>query len=263
MNNALATEADRSVATRGIHNFRDFGRYAVAGGGHLVANRLFRSGEHKAATPADLDLMHDLGIRTFVDLRGLREREKAPCRRREPFDGRVIWGDGETAEMAPHAEAAQALDAVAARRTFQTRYRTIALRPVLVDVFRRYVQMLADSDDASVIYCSAGKDRTGVVVGLLQAWLGVHHDDVVADYLLTNESGDSAARVDALRQDLTKRFGPLSDEAIRVVTTVEPSFLEAAFDAVREQNGSIERYFDQVLQAGPELRERIASRLIG
>jgi len=51
--------------------------------------------------------------------------------------------------------------------------------------------------------------------------------------VLTNTAGDAQARVGALKADLQRRFGAqLSDEAVRVVTSVEPLFLEAAFEAI-------------------------------
>jgi protein tyrosine/serine phosphatase len=223
---------------------------------------LFRSGEHAQATPEDLQLMQDMGIRSFVDLRGSSERERAPCQRYQPFDGHVIVGDGETAEMAPHIEAAQALEAEAARRTLRNRYATLPFRPVLMRLYGQYMRMLAETDHPSVVYCSAGKDRTGLLVALLHTMLGVHPDDVMHDYLLTNAVSDNERRIEALRRELTKRFGSLSDEAIRVVLSVEPSYLTSAFDAIRERSNSFENYLEYGLGVTSELRKAISAKLI-
>ena len=40
----------------------------------------------------------------------------------------------------------------------------------------------------AVFHCAAGKDRTGILAGLLLSSLGVSDDDVVADYALTAEA---------------------------------------------------------------------------
>src|SRR5438132_1162400 len=55
----------------------------------------------------------------------------------------------------------------------------------------------ADSRAATAIllHCAAGRDRTGVVVALLLASLGVHDEDIVADYVLSDDAlADEYAR---------------------------------------------------------------------
>ncbi len=256
-------DSPRIVPTTGIHNFRDFGGYAAAGG-HLVRGQLYRSGEHAHATEADLELVSALGLAAVIDLRGTGERAHAPCRRPPGFNAKVIFADGETAANAPHNDvASQALDGADARRLFQERYATLPFRPLLVSVFRQYFLELANGAGPTVAYCSAGKDRTGVLSAVVHSSLGVHRDDIFEDYLLTNTAGDGTARVDALRKDLEKRFGRgLSDEAVQVVTSVEASFLDAAFRAITERCGSVDAYLADVLQVTPQLRESLSARFI-
>lgn len=260
----IAGAHNRIVPTTGIHNFRDYGGYPVAGGGQLVRGLLFRSGEHAGATDNDLDLVAGLGLTAVIDLRGSGERNHAPCRRPAHFNAPVIYADGETAASAPHTDAAsKALDGADARRTMQERYSGLPFRPLLVSVFSQYFRALAETAGASVVYCSAGKDRTGVLVALLHSLLGVHRDDILQDYLLTNTAGDHRARVAALRQDLEKRFGRgLSDEAVQVITSVEASFLDSALNAIEARHGSIGAYLTEVLQVTPQLREALVTRLI-
>lgn len=259
-----ASSSQHIVPTTGIHNFRDYGGYALPAGCRLVEGRLYRSGEHAKATDDDLRLISTLGLTAVIDLRGTGERTHAPCRRPAGFDATVIFADGETAVSAPHTDvASQAMDGAAARRLMQERYATIPFRPLLVTVFRAYFNTLATTAGASVVYCSAGKDRTGVLVALLHHLLGVHGDDIISDYLLTNTAGDHQARVAALRDDLEKRFGRrLSDDAVQVVTTVEASFLQSAFSAIVAQHGSVRSYMSEVLHVTPELRDALAARLI-
>ncbi len=51
---------DRVINFQGIHNFRDYGGYAVKGGGRLKRDKLWRSGQHIAAPP----LSHNCGPTT-------------------------------------------------------------------------------------------------------------------------------------------------------------------------------------------------------
>jgi protein tyrosine/serine phosphatase len=254
----------RVLPTTGIHNFRDYGGYPVAGGGRLVRGRLFRSGEHAQATEKDLDLVGTLGLKAVFDLRGAGERQRSPCRRPAGFEASVYAADGETAVAAPHLEAAaDAFDAATARRNMCERYATVPFRSRLLSVYRDYFRVLSALSMPTLVNCTAGKDRTGVLVALLQTALGMHRDDIIEDYLLTNSAGDNEARIGALKADLQRRFGaPLSDEAVRVVTSVEPIFLDSAFEAIQQRHGSTENYLVDALGITPEMREGLKARLI-
>jgi protein tyrosine/serine phosphatase len=258
-------DAPRVVPTTGIHNFRDYGGYPVMGGGRLARSTLYRSGEHAHATDRDLAVVDRLNLSAVFDLRGTAERQKAPCRRPLGFSASVYFAEGETTQAAaPHLDAAaNAFDADTARRNMCERYASVPFRPLLVDVYRQYFHFLAQSSGPTLIYCTAGKDRTGVLVALFHSALGVHRDDIFNDYLLTNSAGDAQARVAALKADLQRRFGaPMSDEAVRVVTSVEPLFLEAAFEAIIARHGSVESYMAEVLSVTPAVRHALAARFV-
>jgi hypothetical protein len=46
------------------------------------------------------------------------------------------------------------------------------------------------------------------------------------------------------------------------VTSVEPAFLESAFDAIRQRHGSTEAYLADVLDVTPEVREALSDLLV-
>jgi protein-tyrosine phosphatase len=259
----LMPDLDRIVATTSIHNFRDFGGYPVVGGGRLALRTLYRSAAHHNATEKDLDLVAQCGLTAIVDLRGKSEREKAPCRRPPGLPIAVYSAPGDTAG-APHDQAvSNALDATAARRNMCERYGEIPFRPMLVNVYRQFVKVVAEAAGPTLVYCAAGKDRTGVLVALLHTALGVHRDDIFEDYLLTNSAGDTEARVAALRAGLEGRLGAtLSEEAVRVITGVEPLFLETAFGAIAARYGNTSTYLKDVLGLTPAVREALAERLV-
>jgi protein tyrosine/serine phosphatase len=165
---------------------------------------------------------------------------------------------------APHLDAAvNAFDAATARQNMRDRYASVPFRPLLVDLYRDYFRALSELSASTLVNCSAGKGRTGILVALLHTALGVHPDDILEDYLLTNSAGDNETRVGALKADLQRRFGAaLSDEAVRIVTSVEPAVLESAFDAIRQPHGSTEAYLADVLDVTPAVREAPAERLV-
>lgn len=257
---------DRVVALTGIHNFRDFGGYA-ARGGSLRRGWLWRSGQHAGATADDLAAVHALGIGTVVDLRGDSERAAAPCLRHADFAGRVLYEPGETA--GDHGLGGFARDAGNVRSAGEARAlmvrlnRSLPFRPVLAATLRLMLQSLASHDAPHLLHCLAGKDRTGLAVALVHSLLGVHRDDIMADFLLTNTAGNAEARIAALVEGVRRDFGAEMDEgALRVLVTVSPEFLEAAFDAIAERHGSVEAYAADVLGAGPDTVVAMAERLV-
>jgi protein tyrosine/serine phosphatase len=258
-------QAERFVTTDHIRNLRDFGGYSVPGSGRVVKGKLFRSGDTSEASAADLVVIDRIAPTVLADLRGTSEREKAPCRWPDGLNARTIEPQGESARVAFHEEAAaQAKDAKTMREEFASRYEDLPFRPHLQQVYAEYLDAVSENDGASLVFCTAGKDRTGFIVAVLQTLLRVHPDDVLAEYLLTNAAPDSAAQVDRLRSQIEHRFGNgLTEEAIQVVTRVDPIFLQRALAAVTARCGSIESYADQALSFPAHKVESMRSRLIG
>lgn len=256
--------ANQFLTTDHIRNLRDFGGYAVTGGGRLATGKLFRSGDTSEASAHDLSVIAHIAPAVVADLRGTSERAKAPGRWPEGLNASILEPDGESAQMAFHEEvAAQPKDAAAMREEFASRYEDLPFRAHLRKVYASYLDALSASDGASLVFCTAGKDRTGVIVAILQTLLGVHPDDVMAEYLLTNSAPDSGAQVEKLRGQIEHRFGKgLSEDAIQVVTRVDPLFLTRASDAIRARHGSVEAYADSELNCPPQKVEALRMRLI-
>ena len=260
------TEQSRVRSFAGIFNFRDYGGYQAAGG-RMKRDLLFRSGQHGTATREDLDAIHALGIRTVIDLRGDTERREMPCVRHPDFAGEVLFAPGETVgqELAPHEEAARGITSSDDVRGAMTAlYANMPFRPVLIESLRLYFEALATRPGASLLHCAAGKDRTGLAAALLHTLLGVHHDDMVADYLLTNTAGDPQARIAAAAEGIRARYGPkMTDDAVIAIMSVDGRYLDTALDAARERFGSIEAYTRDVLDVTPERRAQLEQRLVG
>lgn len=253
---------DRVIACRRIHNFRDYGGYATPHG-RLRVGHLFRSAQHFDAEPGDLAQVGAIGFGAVIDLRGKSERLAAPCPRPAGFDAEVILIDDETVTQAPHVEAARAaMTADEARESMSNAYRTMPFRPILMQLYRRYFERLAELDRPSLIHCLAGKDRTGIAVALFHHLVGVHHDDMMADYLMTNVTGNIEARVAAGGLHVKAIFGDMNDDALRTLMSVEPRYLENGFAAMSERYGSVDGYLAEGLGVTPERREQIIARVI-
>ena len=99
----------------------------------------------------------------------------------------------------------------------------------------------------------AGKDRTGLAAWLTHHALGVHPDDAMADYLLTNVATDLAGRLALGAETVRAKYGPqMDDAAVLALMSVAPAYISAGLDAIRERHGSYDRYLVDVLCVGPE-----------
>jgi protein tyrosine/serine phosphatase len=140
-------------------------------------------------------------------------------------------------------------------------YRRAPFEPRHAELFRRYFHALAEGAGPVVVHCAAGKDRTGLICALTHHIAGVSREDMIADYLLTNDESRLARKIGFLGPWIEKQVGiTASPEALRVAVSVNTDYLETAFAAIEERHGSIDAYLD-VLGVDAPLRERLQARL--
>src|SRR5690554_6142052 len=167
-----------------------------------------------------------------------------PCARAKDFNAQILFAPGETADQntnAPHLEAAAAVTtAEEAREAMARLYKSMPFRPNLVAALRLYFDALATRAGASLIHCLAGKDRTGFAVSLLHKLLGMHDDDIRADYLLTNVAGNIDKRIAAGGNVIRGKYGEqIEHQAIRTPMPLDAEYIDSAFAAITEKHGSI------------------------
>lgn len=83
------------------------------------------------------------------------------------------------------------------------------------------------------MHCAVGRDRTGIAVALLLAFTGVPDEEIVADYLLSNEGLDLLD-------------GPVeyvdAHGVVRLSHPVEAVLITDTLARVRQRHGSVEGY---------------------
>ncbi len=255
----------QKIALEGVDNFRDFGGYPAASGRRLKQGRLYRSASHGRATDDDLAVIAGLNITTVVDLRRRGERLRDPSRRHAGFAATVIdndLGDDEEDEWLAHLRDSD-LTEQSFRGYLLGYYDKAAADPRHIDLFSRYFRAVAASEGAVLIHCAAGKDRTGVLTALTHHVAGVHRDDIIADYLLTNDEARLALRapqVVELIHGVSGRAPTIS--AVRVAMGVEAAFLERAFMAIERDFGGVDAYLESRLGVDRRTRLLIEARLL-
>lgn len=254
----------RHLDFEGIENFRDFGGYDTQHGRPMKRGVLYRSANHAYATEADLERMRQLGLAAIVDLRRPDERAREPSKRWPGFEAAVVEND----ILSDHADWLTAMgDIVPDARWFLEDglryYERAPFEPRHIDLYARYFRTLAELDGALVVHCAAGKDRTGLICALTHHVAGVHPDDVMADYLLTNDEDRIERKMTFLDNWLREVGGKtVSPEALRVAVSVHPDYLHTAFKVIEAECGSIERYVEEVLGVHTALREQLHQRIL-
>jgi protein-tyrosine phosphatase len=247
----------------GIHNFRDYGGYR-ADRGAVRRGLLYRSGQHVAATDADLAAFAALDIRTVIDLRGIAERELHPCRRHEGWVGEVIAHEGSTTSSPPHMDIdPDVTTADYARDRMLSVYTRMPDNPAMQTMFGRYLHALADREGASLVHCFAGKDRTGVAATLLLHILGVSTEDQLHEFLLTNESPTfhvlRAQSVPAMESRLGRK---MDEDSVRAMLHVHEDYFARFHEVASEMHGSLDGWLAKAVGVDDPLRERLRDKFV-
>ncbi|KAJ6440428.1 protein-tyrosine phosphatase, active site protein [Purpureocillium lavendulum] len=165
------------VRTRSLINLRDVG--AVPGSA-VPAGRFYRSGViDAAARDPEAAAWLAASVRRVFDMRLSKERERAP----DPVLPGVqnVWLDGQDGYPDP-VLADFAVDG--GRPAWRAQYLNVALnyRPVI----RAVLEHVRDRPEEPVLFhCTAGRDRTGVMAGLLHHLAGSAPDVAARDYMLS------------------------------------------------------------------------------
>jgi protein-tyrosine phosphatase len=256
----------RIVSLEGVDNFRDFGGYHAAGGRRIRPGRLYRSAHHGQATDADLAAIAALDIAVIVDLRRAEERQRFPSRRHDDFAAAVIDNDIDDVAADPWFDFIKGSDGSEAsfRGYLLDYYRDAPFVARHVDLFSRYFRALGETDGPVLIHCAAGKDRTGMLAALTHSLMGVHEDDIFADFLLTNTATPIDRRLPVAIETIAGLCGRTPTEAaVRTAMGVDTAYLERAFAAIEDRHGSVAAYLESALGVDAALRERIETRLVG
>jgi protein-tyrosine phosphatase len=163
----------------GTYNLRDTGGYATPGG-HTRWGKLFRSDALHALTDDSRFRLNELGIEHVVDLRDDSELLAAPSR---------LDGLGVTVVHSPIYPQSPSVSSIGlvGEVTLASLYRVMISE--YGDNLARAVGVIARSGaDPVLVHCTAGKDRTGLVVALALLAVGVDKGDVIADYAATEQN---------------------------------------------------------------------------
>lgn len=210
----------------------------------------------------DIEKIATLGISVVVDLRRANERRRHPT---GPWTNGCWMIRGDHAGDDPWGVFLRDSDlsATSIRDYLANFYSGLPFERSYIDLYSCFFEALATTTGALLVHCTGGKDRTGLIVALTHRILGVHRDDILADYLLTNEVWSFDVHGDSVACGISEAAGCAPGEAaVRAVMEVDARYLDTAFSAIEAGAGSSDAYFETVLGIEPSVRDAIMGRLL-
>ncbi|MEU1301652.1 tyrosine-protein phosphatase [Streptomyces shenzhenensis] len=242
----------------GTYNFRAVPAFRVPGGA-LRSARLYRSDALHELTRDGRQTLEGLGIALIVDLRDDEEAQNASGPN----------GERSVSVRVPVFRGADPAELIRGHGGFSlaAMYRSILRERG--DALATAVGRIADAKRGAVlVHCTAGKDRTGLVIALVLAALGVAEYDILRDYAesqprLEGEWAERMLQATPLTPDIT-----LSQARV-LISRSDPDDLRHALEFVRTAFGSASEYLhahglsaeqsdrlrDRLLAPSPGLRE--------
>lgn len=252
---------------QGAPNFRDFGGYRGSDGRLVRGGRLFRSEALARLTDADLQQVAGLDIRLLYDLRAADERAREPNRWPASLTTEAVAGL-ESDELAAVRFSGwrrrlgdPSFDATAAHQWILHAYGEMpALFAGLIATL--LLRLGAPAAPATLIHCTAGKDRTGFVCALLLSALGVHRDDIFANYLLTRQRRPPEDLLKVLLGDELDHQSASTRAALMVMADAREDYLGTALSRIDADYGGIERYLTEACQLDEPRRDQLFAALL-
>jgi protein-tyrosine phosphatase len=239
--------ATRELVWDGCINVRDLGGLPTEDGRVTRFGAVVRADSVRRLSDAGWQRLHDYDVTRIVDLRWHDELDEDPPRELGlevvhvpvfPDLGDPAWREAEAGGDRGR-EYAWLLETGAER-------------------FGHAVSAVAGAGEGvAVVHCAAGKDRTGLVVGLLLRLVGVPLEAVTADYALS---------ASALAPFIEPWIAEAPDERERArrvyLSTAHPGALEYALRELEGRHGSVESYLTDA-GVGEQALDRIRERLLG
>jgi len=169
----------RRLRVNGTLNLRDIGGYRTLDGRATAWRRVFRSDALHKVDDEGRDVLASYELRTAVDLRDHDERTSEPDRLSD--DVRLVsiplFAYSEQPHIVPHYRR----DPLSLDNLYH--YVVADRGAELAAVLRELARPEALP---AIVHCTAGKDRTGIVIALLLSVLGVPDEVIALDFVATS-----------------------------------------------------------------------------
>lgn len=221
----------------GFYNFREGGGMP-ADGGRVRTERLLRSDFPSSLDDEDIEFLREVPVAVVVDLRTDQEIQASP----------EFFADAGLDVQREPILAGSIQSMLTETPTVESMYLTMLQQaPTQIAAAVGKVAS-AVPDGAALVHCTAGKDRTGIVIALTQAVLGVSDDDIVANYVQTEQNlqgpwlNQKLAQIKPLLAKAPAGQSIDVDKLIPIMSQSPAPAIEAVLAQVRKEYGSVDQF---------------------
>jgi protein-tyrosine phosphatase len=240
-----------------IPNLRDVGGYKTRYGATIAFGLAYRSNTFNPLSAEDIKKLELLNLKNDYDLRTTSEAKLKPDQIPSGVQYHMlnVLADAKSAApakiealMHEPKKANVVLGGGKIEALFIEAYREFISLPSAKQSYRTLFLSLADHENLpAVFHCTTGKDRTGWAAAALLTLIGVPKETVMADFMRTNEY-----TIPQFQRAIEAFVAAGGDRSIPLaVLGVKVEYLEASFDEMQKQYGSIEKYFSEGLGIDP------------
>ena len=262
---ATGAQPGQSLGIASIPNLRDLGGYETRDGKTVNQGLVYRSNQLSEINPEDMQKLGALELQGAYDLRTMAERETRPEELPPGVDYIVVdvLADSPSAGpaqleklMADPKMANVELGGGKVEAAFEASYREFISLPSAQREFGKMFVALGNRQEVPALFhCTTGKDRTGWAAAAFLTLMGVPKETVYEDYLRSNDY-----ILPAYKQAIDGFVAAGGDAEIpKAILGVKKEYLDAAFDEMETEYGSIEQYFSNALGIDADQQQAMRS----
>lgn len=248
---------EKDIQIKKVHNFRAVGNIKNIDGRTLKEGKFYRSGHLHKLKKKSFDELEKLGIKEIIDLRNSKEIAQKP----DHLPSDIVYknysafeDEGDQLDQAKKLVLKGKVDGSDADKRMLEFYRDYVKENP--EIIRKIVTEILDSDRPVLYHCTAGKDRTGITTALILTILKFDKETIYNDYLLSN---NYRKKLVDKRLNLATHFHflyPKMDlKVLEKLSWVETDYLDAAFNEINKEYGSIDNYIQKVLGISENKRQ--------
>ncbi len=255
----------KQIPLKSVKNVRDIGGLPTADGRKIKDRCVLRGGSlHQLSKEDEAVLKEEYGLKYIIDLRVDDEAKKEPDRIPTGVHYYRIPLREDVRDMVPRNKGERTIDYLKRMPSMPEIYLRMVSHPDSLEALRKSFRIInrdVTQGRSVYIHCSEGKDRTGVILALLEIMLGVEILDIEEDYLLSNEAFEK--RNKALYAGLSVLFRDADfSKEFRKMYQADSTMLEGVFEKIEADYGSFEAFFAQELDMTEEKIGSLKDRLL-
>lgn len=230
-------------------NFRDLGGIKTIDGRQIRSGLLYRAGDFSRLTEDEKDILsNQLKLHHILDYRDQHEIDRWPDN---------LWANTQYINVPANplsneitASLTSDYDDIFILKKyspFDFMIKLYQLLPFNNKAYQQLISLLLNANGKPLVqHCAVGKDRTGIGVALTLFALGVSEEDVMQDYLFTEQCLQTF-REETLNQYKNK-FTQEELDKYKIIFSAKKEFLTAAINEIKQRYQTIDNWLAKEYQ---------------